>query len=280
VRRRPMAARRRELPAGPKEKTTSAGGLARTLWLRLLRRGKFLLGHDPIFLPVLLRMTPLGISRQITEQTDLVVEGFPRSGNTFTVFALQDAAQQRLRIASHVHHPSQVVLAVARGVPTVLVVREPVSALASYLAYGQHGRPHTVLKEYASYLRELIPYVDQIMVCTFPEIVSDLSAIIDRINERFSLQIPPFDQSPENVDRVFDEIALNHRLVHRGKNPDFVAPRPMSARRELSDQARAGLLDPRHSRLLDDALNLYEFFASRSAQQKAIYEQLRDAGTT
>ena len=206
-----------------------------------------------------------------------MVEGFPRSGNTFTVFALQDAANQRLRIASHVHHPSQVIRAVSRGVPTVLVVRDPVSALASYLSYGQHGRPHTVLKEYVSYHRELIPYIDQTMVCTFPEIVSDLSAIIDRINERFSLQIPPFDQSPENVDRVFEEIALQHRLVHKGKNPDFVAPRPMSARRAVTDQARAGLLDPRHKPLLEDAVKLFEYFATRSAQQKAVYEQIRDA---
>ena len=49
-------------------------------------RTKNFFGHEPIFLPILLRLTPLGTSRQITPATDLVIEGFPRSGNTFTTF--------------------------------------------------------------------------------------------------------------------------------------------------------------------------------------------------
>jgi len=243
----------------------------RFLWRRLLRRGKFLLGHDPVFLPLFMRLTPLGTSREITEHTDLVVEGFPRSGNTFTVFALENAASYRLRIASHVHHPSQVKLAVSRGVPTMLVVREPVATLSSYLAFGQHGRPASVLKEYSGYLRELVPYVDLVLICDFTEVVSNLSGVIDRFNDRFSTAIPHFDQSEENVDRVFEEIARQHRLMHRRQDPVHVAPRPSAGRHDISDRARSGILDPRHEALLADALDLYDYFAAKASQQKEIY---------
>lgn len=243
----------------------------RYLWRRLLRRGKFLLGHDPVFLPIFMRLTPLGTSREITEHTDLVVEGFPRSGNTFTVFALENAAGYRLRIASHVHHPAQVKLAVSRGVPTVLVVREPVATLSSYLTFGQHGRPASVLKEYSGYLRELVPYVDSVLICDFTEVVSDLSGVIDRINDRFSTAIPPFDQSPENVDKVFEEIARQHRLMHRRQDPVHVAPRPSAGRRDISDRARSGILDPQHEALLADATDLYDYFAAKASQQKEIF---------
>jgi hypothetical protein len=246
---------------------------ARYMWYRFLRRGKFLLGHDPLFLPIFLRLTPEGTSRKITEQTQLVIEGFPRSGNTFTVFAIQDAADYRLRIASHVHHPAQVKQALDRGVPTILVVREPVAALSSYLAYGQHGRPATVLKEYSSYHRELIPYVDQLLVCDFDEIVSDLSAIISRINDRFSMAIPAFDQSPANVERVFEEIARQHNLLHRGMDPDNVVPRPTIARHEVSERARSGLLDERVEEQLADALNLYAYFTTKASQQRSVFEK-------
>ena len=167
---------------------------------RLLRTGKNALGHDPVFLPILLRLTPLGTSRQITDHTELVIEGFPRSGNTFTVLCLQDVAQNQLLLSSHVHHPSQLKLAVDRGVPTVLVVREPVAALSSYLTFGQHGRPADVFREYYLYHRELIPYADRVLILDFEEIISDMPAIIERINCRFSMVLPPFDQSPENVD--------------------------------------------------------------------------------
>ena len=107
---------------------------------RVLRRGKYLVGHDPAFLPILLRATPMGTEKRITRDTDIVVEGFPRSGNTFAVFALRDASDGRLSVASHVHHPSQVKLAVRKGLPTLLVIREPVACLASYLIAGPHGR--------------------------------------------------------------------------------------------------------------------------------------------
>src|SRR5690242_9057843 len=43
---------------------------------RALRQGKYLIGDNPVFLPVLLRATPEGTSRAITPRTQLVVEGF------------------------------------------------------------------------------------------------------------------------------------------------------------------------------------------------------------
>jgi hypothetical protein len=241
---------------------------------RLLRRGKYLLGNDPAFLPVLLRLTPLGLSRQITEHTDMVVEGFPRAGNTFTAFALQDATHHRLNIASHVHHPAQVKQAVRRGVPVLLVVREPIATLSSYLVFGKHGRASRVLLEYASYHRQLTPYVDQLVICDFREATSDLSAVIARLNQRFGLHIPAFDQSAENVEYVFDEIARHHALVHSREDPDSVVPRPMAAREAMTQQRRAELLDPRNAARLADAERIYDFFVTKAVQQRSIFERL------
>jgi hypothetical protein len=240
---------------------------------RLMRHGKYLLGHDPLLLPILLRLTPLGISRQITANTELVVEGFPRSGNTFTVFALQDAASNQIQLSSHVHHPSQVKHAVMKGIPVVLVVREPISVLSSYLTYGPHGRARDVLKEYHSYHQELVPYVDRVLVLDFEEIVSDMPAAILRINRRFSLKIPPFDQSSENVERVFADISRQHHLVHPGLNADEVAPRPTEVRRQISDQHRVELLDSKNDELREQCESVYQFFAGKALEQRALFRK-------
>jgi hypothetical protein len=245
---------------------------AKDVWTRFLRRGKYLLGSDPLTLPILLRLTPTGTSKQITENTDLVVEGFPRSGNTFMVTALENAAHHRIRIASHVHHVAQVKLACQRALPTALVVREPLDTLASYLTYGQHGRPARCIEEYISYHRELLPYLDQLVVCHFDENVSDLSAVIERINERFDLALPPFDGSPENRKRVIDEIATFHRLTHPRLQSDFVAPRPTEARRAVTERFRAELEQPRYAKLLAEARELYGYYVQKMQEQRAEYE--------
>jgi hypothetical protein len=234
---------------------------------RLLRRGKYMVGHDPAFLPILLRLTPMGISRRIGADTDLVVEGFPRAGNTFVVYALQSAAGGRLQVSSHVHHPSQVKLAVARQIPTVLVVREPIATLSSYLTYAQHGRPAGVLKEYISYHEELVPYADRLLLCDFEESTVDMSSVIARINQRFSMKIPSFDQSPANVELIFAKIARQHGVLHPKLDPDRVAPRPTAARREISEHYRRELLHPRYASLCEEAITIYEYFTGKTLEQ-------------
>ncbi len=248
---------------------------ARKMVFRLLRRGKYLVGHDPLLLPVLLRLTPMGISRAITDSTDLVIEGFPRCGNTFTVTGIQFAADHRIQIASHVHHPSQIKLARQRGVPTLIVVRDPLDALSSYLTYGQHGRPQTVIREYCSYHRELLPYLDEVLVSDFTVNVTKLSETIARINERFAMSIPPFDQSPENTQQVFEEISHFHKLTHPTLNPSIVAPRPQTSRKETADRFRAELDSPRYAHLMAQARDLYAYYVLKADGQRATFERAR-----
>src|SRR5436853_2842515 len=61
---------------------------------RNLRRARELLGDDPVFLPLVLRATPTGTVRRLTDATQLVIEGMPRSGNTFAFFAIMHAEHQ------------------------------------------------------------------------------------------------------------------------------------------------------------------------------------------
>jgi hypothetical protein len=239
-------------------------------WRRLLRRGKYLLGHEPVFLPIVLRLTPLGTSRRITDGTDLVVEGFPRSGNTFTTFALDDASEQSLQIASHVHQPSQIKLALSRGLPTVLAIREPVAALSSYLVYDPNFTPSEVIREYCSYHRELVPYAPELLICDFTEITSNMASVVDRINDRFAMSISPFDQSPTNVERIQIKIMNQHRLVYRDRDLDLVrsVASPMTDRDRLSGRMREALLDREIEDELAEAVELYRYFCGVAADQR------------
>jgi hypothetical protein len=217
---------------------------------RGLRRGKYAMGHHPVTLPILLRLTPEGRSRAIDEETDVVVEGFPRSGNTFATFALRHA-DRHLRVVSHVHHPNQVVLAVRRGLPTILVVREPVPTLASYLIAGPHGRARGVLEEYVAYHRELLPYLPDVLVVDFAQLSTDMGLVIDRLNARYGTSITRFEHTREEEAAVFASVEQFHLSVH-GVNEGLV-PRPSQDRRDANERHRAELRSPALSPLLREA---------------------------
>ena len=67
----------------------------------------------------------------------LVIEGFPRSGNTFSVAAFQIANGQDLHVGRHLHGAPHVLRAVRLGLPTVVLIRRPREAVLSYLTRGR-----------------------------------------------------------------------------------------------------------------------------------------------
>lgn len=228
---------------------------------RVLRRIRELIGDDPVFLPVVLRATPTGTVRQITDATQIVIEGYPRSGNTFAFFALKHAEAQKGReveIASHVHTPSQVKLAVRLRYPTLLVIRTPLDAIASLLIAAPHVRFEAAIKEWIHHHEELLPYQDGFVTGSFPEVTADFGAVTRRVNERFETDFACFDATPESTEAVFEAIERNHQVLHGGT--ENVVPRPS----ELRKAEKAWLLDqlgqPRYAGLLEHAQGVYEAF--------------------
>ena len=257
-----------EVPAVSESERPTLLSQARYRGRWLLRHGKSVLGREPALLPLYLRLTPLGTSRRISKSTDLVVEGFPRSGNTFTSFAIDDASGHELSIASHVHQPSQIKLALSRGVPTVFVVRDPLSALASYLVYDQRFSASSVIAEYCSYHRQLVPYAERLLVCEFEEVTTQMPSVIERINQRYSLRIPPFDDDPSNVKQVMARIEMRHHLIHPGLDPAQSAATPQLGRRNVNEQMREALLDPSNAAQMQKAQELFEYFRAIASGQR------------
>src|SRR5687768_15078094 len=71
---------------------------------------------------------------QIVEAgTELVIEAFPRSGNTFAVVAFQLAQARPVKIAHHLHAAAQVTRGVRLRKPTLVLIRDPLKAVSSHL---------------------------------------------------------------------------------------------------------------------------------------------------
>lgn len=231
---------------------------------RRLRRARELLGDDPRWLPVVLRATPMGTAKGIGPTTELVIEGFPRSGNTFAVFALARAQGRPLSISSHVHVPAQVRRAVELRLPTLVVVRSPLDALTSLLVAAPHVDPRRVWSEWLHHHRELLPLQrsrDGFEVATFSQVTTDLGSVTRRINDRFGTGFVPFaDHDPQATADVFAAIDAHHLRVH-GRTP-HVLPRPVPGRREGAATPREALRKAVPERVQLAADELYRAFVA------------------
>lgn len=217
---------------------------------RVLRVGKYVVGHSPLLLPVLLRLTPEGTARQIGPDTTLVIEGFPRSGNTFAVSAVQYLRAGPGQIASHVHHPAQFRRAVQLGLPTIFILRPPLDTLASYLIAGPHGTIPMVMREYWYYHRQALDVADDLVVATFEQVTTDIGAVLARVNRRFGCSLPERTPQGPEIDEIFRRIDQKFRTHHRPDERGMIA-RPDRTRHETNEMLRARLLEERHRRWMN-----------------------------
>lgn len=134
----------------------------------------------------------------VTPTTELVIEGFPRCGNTWTEFAIREAQGRPIVMAHHSHAPAQVLAAVRMGRPTLVVIRDPADAVTSMLRMG-HGfsGARSLLQEYVDFYSAIEPVRDRIVVASFAEVTQRLNSVIDRLNARFGLELQVLADTPE-----------------------------------------------------------------------------------
>ena len=70
----------------------------------------------------------------VTPETEIVIEAFARSAQSFVVAAFRLAQEPHaVRIAHHTHSPSTLIDGIRRRVPSLVIVRAPEDAILSYV---------------------------------------------------------------------------------------------------------------------------------------------------
>lgn len=186
----------------------------------------------------------------VRRNTDLVIEGFDRSANTFAQVAFVHAQRQRcVRIAHHVHAPAQIIRAVRFGIPAILLIRRPKDTVISDVlrARGGPSVPAALarLSDWMSFYSALMRVRDHVVVGHFDEVTSDFQRVLEHVNQKFGTNFDAFEHSEENVKRVFDEIEMmNARKYNAGRGAvEHMVARPSSERdvvkREFLEQMEA-----------------------------------------
>lgn len=90
--------------------------------------------------------------------TELVIEGFPRSGNTFAGAAFTVVQGRPVTLGRHMHRPAQVIAAARRGLPTLVFIRRPSDAVLSLVIRHPHISIAKALNDYIRFYTAIMPY--------------------------------------------------------------------------------------------------------------------------
>ena len=189
----------------------------------------------------------------VFRDTDAVIEGFPRSANTFAVIAFQLAQSESIRVAHHLHVPSQVIAAAKWGIPTMVLVRDPEQAILSLVQLQPHITLQQGLKDYVRFYRRILPYREHFIVAPFEEVSTDFGALIRRLNAHFGTSFQEFHHTDGNVARCF-------ALIER-----YGGARPSQQREAMKSEHRAAIRSPGLAAVRSEAYQVYQTVISGGA---------------
>jgi hypothetical protein len=162
----------------------------------------------------------------------------------------------------HLHGAPHILRAVRLHLPTVVLIREPADAVASYLIRRPSLTPADALLEYLDFYRTAWRVRDGFVVALFDDVVSDFGAVTRRVNDRFGTSFVPYEPTAENERAAFALVEEMNRLECRGELVETHVGRPSAGRAERKREIQELLGRPRAARLLAEATALYAQYAA------------------
>jgi hypothetical protein len=227
---------------------------SRRLWLPISR--------SPRLFPSMVRMQKKRRNVPASPSVAIVIDGFPRSANTFSARAFQ-FANPDVSVSHHMHAPANILLGVRYRIPTVVLIRPPVDAVSSEVIREPRKHLRRSLIEWNSFYGLVQPVLDQVVVADFATVTSDYAVVIDEVNRRFGTSFETYQNSPESDEAVFAEIEDAARSRGKtGSRLETQVPRPSTTRAKRKPALETELEGPELRALVEQAQKLYaEFLA-------------------
>ena len=197
----------------------------------------------------------------VTPETQLVIEGFPRSANAFAAVAFRQAQNEKVRVARSSHVPAQVIRAARWQIPTLVLIRKPKDAILS-LVIRDPVSVDQALRLYVSFYKTVEKYRSAYVLGLFEEVTEDYGEVIRRVNEKFETTFSLFRHDEQNVNKVFARIDRNYIKRHGETYRETKVSRPYAVREEMKHEVGQDLENPKRRKLIAEAEALYARLSS------------------
>lgn len=188
----------------------------------VLFRIKFWIGrYDVLFFKIYSTISPELRCHFAAPHKAIVIEGYPRSANTFSSLAFKHSNPGKI-IASHLHSQAQIIRGVKLNIPVLMLIREPEQAIRSVLVRRPELSARAAIFAYIRFYEDTVPYIPFIVVATMQEATTDFGEIIRRINAKYGTTFcEPIDDMKFR-DRIFSEISFRNKsqLLTHSQSPN------------------------------------------------------------
>jgi hypothetical protein len=220
------------------------------------------LASTPVVAELYASLDPRARALRVTRRTQVLIDGYPRSANTYAVAAFDYAnGPGRVALSHHFHHVRQIQRAVRFGIPAIVLIRDPREVLGSLVQFSSAYAPSRALRSYERFYARVLPLVDNVVIADFHEVISDFGSLIERCNAKFGTSFRPYVRtaaSEEAVTRAIERIAKDDSPEEFENR----VSRPSAKRRGAKEIVAA--LKPRERAALVRAQAVYDEVIARS----------------
>ena len=223
-----------------------------------------LIKRSPLFYRLIAGKNIGNVAFLADRETNLVVEGFPRSGNTHA-FHLIQSCFPNIVIGHHTHSVAALNACMRFNLPLLVVVRVPLDSLASALVYrGQitgdpmHEAFCYLYRDYVDFFTTLNKVIRtsqcDVLVVSFETLTKSPESVIGEVLGRWGGRYKTVE------DRTISEICLNALAAHRletDKQSADCATLP-SAERAKKQAVAKHFLENEKSYELETLTNIYD----------------------
>lgn len=185
---------------------------------------------------------------------DILIDGFPRSANTYSVAAFSYSNPGSI-ISSHLHTPLSIMTAVRIGVPSLVLIREPIAAVSSLLTFKPGVSARTALRQYVHMYETLLPVRDEVVIGHFEIVTSHFGSLIEELNSRFGTDFNRYAKSAESEVAVLGIVEEMERHRAGGKLSEATVGRPSQER--IRAAGMTARVVEQEKALLADARTIY-----------------------
>ena len=120
----------------------------------------------------------------VFSSTDIVIEGYMSSANTFSVLAFESS--NKVKIAHHFHVIAQVKKGIKFSIPIIVLVRNPIDMVSSLISRNPQINGTILLGGWINFYRDVMKCSQNVLLARFETVTSNFNVVIEAVNKKFN----------------------------------------------------------------------------------------------